>query len=108
MEKLTAEQIHAILKSKIKDVEDVENNYNGTYFEDVNRVKIDELGKVITIDEYGGEGQGDTWYKVYFFKDHNVYLKLDGFYNSYEGVMFDGWSSLFEVAPVERTITVYQ
>jgi GTP cyclohydrolase III len=69
---------------------------------------LPEIGNVDVIDSYGGEGQGENWYKVYFFKDHNVYAKLEGYYTSYDGVSFyNGWDCLFEVMPSEKTIVVY-
>lgn len=65
------------------------------------------LGEIEEIDQYGGEGQGDTWYTIKYFKDHDVYIKTDGFYSSYNGTDFDyGFGS--EVKPVEKTITVFE
>ena len=66
------------------------------------------LGKMIEVDSYGGEGQGDTWYSVKHFVDHDVYIRVDGYYTSYDGTSFDGgWACCSEVKPVEKTITVY-
>lgn len=65
------------------------------------------LGEIEEVDNYGGEGQGDTWYTVRYFKDHDVYIKTNGFYSSYNGTDFDyGFGE--EVKPVEKTITVYE
>lgn len=60
------------------------------------------------IDQYGGEGQGDTWYSVKYFPDDDVYIKVNGFYSSYNGTDFDGWEDCQEVRPIEKTITVYE
>lgn len=61
------------------------------------------------VDQYGGEGQGDTWYSIKYFKDHNVYIKVTGYYQSYNGTEFyDGWDSCKEVLPRQKTITVYE
>jgi hypothetical protein len=60
------------------------------------------------VEQYGGEGQGDTWYSVKYFPDHDVYIRVDGFYSSYNGTDFNGWSDCTEVRPQEKTITVYQ
>ena len=66
------------------------------------------LGKMVEVDSYGGEGQGDTWYSVKHFVDHDVYIRVDGYYTSYDGTSFDGgWTCCSEVKPVEKTITVY-
>lgn len=65
------------------------------------------LGKIEEVDQYGGEGQGETWYKVNHFVDHNVYIRTDGFYSSYNGTDFDeGFGS--EVRPISKTITVFE
>ena len=61
------------------------------------------------VDSYGGEGQGDTWYVVYHFPNHDVYIRVDGYYQSYDGTEFyDGWGCCKEVKPVQKTITVYE
>lgn len=59
--------------------------------------------------QYGGEGQGDMWYSVKYFPYHDVYIRVDGYYSSYEGVDFEDWAdSCKEVKPKEKTITVYE
>jgi hypothetical protein len=61
------------------------------------------------IDSYGGEGQGETWYSIKYFPEHNIYIRVDGFYQSYNGTEFyDGWNCCSEVRPIEKTITVYE
>ncbi len=65
------------------------------------------LGKVVEVKQVGGEGEGETWYSVKHFVDHNVYLRIDGFYASYNGTDFnDGYG--YEVKPTQKTITVYE
>ncbi len=67
------------------------------------------LGECEEIDQYGGEGQGDTWYSVKYFKDHDVYIRVNGWYQSYNGTEFyDGWDCCKEVKPISKTITVYE
>lgn len=62
------------------------------------------------VDSYGGEGEGERYYFV--FKIHDlesneiVYIKFDGFYNSWEGTEWD--DDPFFVTPVQKTITVYE
>jgi hypothetical protein len=60
-------------------------------------------GKIV--DSYGGEGKGDNYYKIWYFPSQEVYLKFDGYYNSYDGAQFTG---TYEVLPKEKTITVYE
>lgn len=65
------------------------------------------LGEIKEVDSYGGEGQGETWYVVNHFVDHDVYIRTDGFYSSYNGTDFDeGFGS--EVRPISKTITVFE
>lgn len=65
------------------------------------------LGSIEEVEQVGGEGEGDTWYSVKYFKDHGVYIKTDGFYSSYNGTDFyEGYGR--EVKPEQKTITVFQ
>lgn len=60
-----------------------------------------------TVEEEGGEGEGDYACYTYFFKKANVYLKLEGGYASYVGYDFsDG--EFFIAKPVEVTVTKYE
>jgi len=60
------------------------------------------------IEQYGGEDKGSVWYSVKYFPDHDVYLKVDGWYSSYTGAEFNGWNDVYEVKPIQKTITVYE
>lgn len=65
------------------------------------------LGEFKKVDQHGGEGQGEKWWSVKYFKDHDVYIKTNGFYTSYNGTDFeDGYGE--EVRPVEKTITIFE
>lgn len=60
------------------------------------------------VEQYGGEGQEDTWYSVKYFKDHDVYLRVDGYYQSHSGTDFESWDSAVSIVkPQQKTITVY-
>jgi hypothetical protein len=91
MEKLTFQQIVEILE---KNCELHEFGYDDVDFEEIG------LGKVNEVDSYGGEDQGSEWYTVKHFVDHDVYVRLDGYYSSYEGTDFSG-ESYQEVFPTE-------
>lgn len=67
-----------------------------------------EIGEPVSVEQEGGEGQGETWYQVYHWPFDDVYIRIDGFYTSYEGTSFDGWSDVKEVRPTQKTITVYK
>lgn len=61
------------------------------------------------VEQYGGEDKGSTWYSVKYFPDHDVYLRVDGYYESYNGIEFyDGWNCVKEVKPQQKTIVVYE
>jgi hypothetical protein len=60
------------------------------------------------VDQYGGEGKGDTWYSVKYFPEHDVYLKVSGWHASYDGTSFNGWSDCEEVKKVTKTVEVYE
>ncbi len=67
------------------------------------------LGKMTEVDRHGGEGEGENWWRTYHFEDHNVYLKVSGWYTSYRGTDFQGWDeAVKEVKPKEKLITVYE
>ena len=56
------------------------------------------LGEVVEVEQKGGEDQGSEWYSVKHFVDHDVYIKTEGYYSSYNGTDFhDGYG--FEVRP---------
>lgn len=75
--------------------------YNDVDYQELN------LGKVEEVDQYGGEDQGSSWYSVKHFVDHDVYIRTDGYYQSYNGTDFhDGHGSV--VAPKQKTITVFE
>jgi len=136
MKKLTAKEILEIIEANYTednfaynewleirednniDVEPLEWNWNDkskTYddYEKAKEIKIKEifdklgLGQVEEVAQYGGEGKGDTWYSVKYFKDHDVYIRIDGFYTSHNGTDFyDGYG--VEVKPKEKVITVFE
>lgn len=68
---------------------------------------LEELGDWQEIDQVGGEGEGDYWHSVKYFKDHDVYIKTIGFYTSYHGTDFhEGYGE--EVKPTKKTVIVYE
>ena len=74
------------------------------------RNPIEGIGVCKEIRQHGGEGQGEEWYTVKYFPEHDVYVRVDGCYYSNMGVEFyGGWDEcVSEVRPKEKTITVYE
>ena len=62
------------------------------------------VGKFKSVARRGGSDQGTQWWNVIYFEDHDIYIKIDGYYTSYNGV--DDLEA-FEVEPKEVMITVY-
>ncbi len=94
-------EILSILQEKIEGVsqfayEDFDSNEMG-------------LGDYEIVEKYGGEGKGEEWYKVFYFVEHDVYVRIDGWYSSYNGTDFeDGWNCCKEVKPQQKVVTVYE
>jgi hypothetical protein len=55
---------------------------------------------------YGGEGMGDAYWAVYSFTryDEKVYVKFDGYYQSYNGAEYN---EHFFVEPKQVTVTKF-
>ncbi len=73
-------------------------------------VFVDEIGECIEVEQEGGEDRGSNWYSIKYFPDHDVYIKVAGYYTSYEGTDFYGGfeECCSEVRPKEKTIIVYE
>lgn len=101
MNKMNYQEILEKLKENIDSV----SNFA---FEDYDSKKLG-LGEVEEIDQYGGEGEGDHWHSVKHFKEHDIYIKVTGYYQSYNGTEFyGGWGSCSQVFPKQKTIIVYE
>lgn len=95
------QEILETLKQKIKTVDDFA-------MQDF-KVKDLGLGPIKLIDEKGGEGEGEEWYAVFHFKAHDIYIKVNGYYTSYDGTEFEGgWGCCNEVTPKKESITVWE
>lgn len=68
---------------------------------------LDKVGKMVLVDSYGGEGKGEEYWIVLYLENLNIYLRADGYYESYNGVSWDG-SGWYEVTKQEKTITIYE
>lgn len=98
--KKTFAEILEILEEKIINVE----KFAHEYFDESDL----NLGEIKLEAKYGGSDKGSTWYRVFLFVEHDIYIRVDGWYSSGNGVDFDGWSDCSEVRPTEKTIVVYE
>lgn len=67
------------------------------------------VGYVSLVEQFGGEGQGDTYYIILKLEVPDAdprYFKIDGFYASHYGRDLDG--PFYEVVPREKVVTVYE
>lgn len=97
---MTGKEILEKLKSSLEDVSIFAH-------EDYDPIELG-LGEVNEVDSGGGSDRGSNWYSVQHFVDHDVYIKVTGYYQSHNGTEFyDGWDGCSIVKPEEKTITVY-
>lgn len=78
----------------------------------IDNYKILDLGSLIKehLGEYEVVHTSDFYdgyecFGVLYFKEHDIYVKVSGYYSSYNGTE---WSTLREVKPKEKTIIVYE
>lgn len=97
-------EILAVIMTEFDSVEDfayAEGFYTNDFTPD--------LGEMVEIEQVGGEGQGSYWYSVKHFVAHDVYMKVTGYYSSYNGTDFDDeWGCCEEVKPVSKMVTFYE
>lgn len=66
------------------------------------------LGEIKEVDQHGGEGMGSDWYSIKYFPKHDVYVKVEGWYESYNGTDFEDWDdACSEVKPSQKLVTYY-
>ena len=81
--------------------------YEGGYAKDWESDEL--LFEYKGVDSHGGEDQGSDFYSVILIRnpgdhDEQYYIKFQGWYASYNGAEYEGWSF---VEPKQKTITVY-
>lgn len=69
---------------------------------------LNQIGEfqIVQTDDSNRDGYNtEQIFRVFYFTDHDVYVKVKGYWNSYGGNTFE---SMKEVKPVTKTITVYE
>ena len=71
-------------------------------------VDVEGLGMVSVVTSYGGEGQGDDYYMIFYVDagEWEQHYKLDGYYSSYDGGEYQG--PLCKTYPVVREVTFWE
>jgi len=75
-----------------------------------NIFKINESWQIRGEAEYGGEGMGDEYWRVFSVEkdgETQSYWKVPGWYQSYNGGELE-YSEVFKVKPVQVTITKWE
>jgi hypothetical protein len=89
-----------------------QKRFRSAYLNENNEITIEDLGRIKVVEQKGGyndlqEGAtGMDWYIVRHFVDHDVYIRLDGHYTSYEGLDIRR-AKYKQVKPTERVIVEY-
>ncbi len=116
MQKLTFEEISEILHSDLFEENDINPErwmHEDTPLcvddldedDDLLKEQYERLGEIELVEQHGGEGEGDDYYTVYHFKDHDVWIQFQGWYASYHGSEYE---EMFEVQPEQKLVTVYK
>lgn len=83
--KLTGEELISLIEDNFEDQNEFveEYGYGDTNYEPI-------FGKSEIVEEEGGhEGAGEDCHIVRYFSDHDVYIRLDGWYASYDGTHWE-------------------
>lgn len=114
MEKLTYDEIVKRLDEFYKVKEEDDGFYNTSTIASFDEDGYDEtlgLGIIKEVDSHGGPDEGSDYRKVIHFVDHDIYLKYEGCYSSYESTEWDGNTfaeGAVQVYPQTKTIIVYE
>lgn len=104
---LTFEEIKELIIKEYSDYTSTERNVKEFAYNDGG--EIEGLGTFTEVHHEGGEDQGSHWESVKHFPEIDVYISVVGWYQSHHGTDFyDGWDSLSQVRPKEKTIIVYE
>ena len=91
-----------IIKNRLKELEVSNEDFADGCFDENDEV----LGPWEEVAQKGGEDEGSEWYSVKHFSKYDVFVRIDGYYSSYNGTNFE--DDIYEVKPVEKTVTVYE
>jgi len=123
MQKLTGEQIIESLQLLFEEL--VSNSYALTELSCTKNITVesidefnDEEAQEVATKMFADFGSienvceesttsGDAYF-ILFFKDHGVYIKVQGYYNSYESCSEYEDATFHLVVPKDKTITVYE
>lgn len=89
-----------------------QKRFRSAYLNENNEITVEGLGRIKVVEQKGGYSElqdgasGMDWHIVRHFVDHDIYIRLDGHYTSYEGLDVRG-ARYKKVSPKERVIVEY-
>jgi hypothetical protein len=88
------------IKAKLDEIEDVQETFDG---EGWNEKKMEALFGPSKVVGRGG-GEGEEYWVVRHFSEHDVYVRLPGYYSSYDGIDYEEFEQVY---PHQVTMTVF-
>lgn len=85
------------------DRESVQNELAEAFYEGEDTIELPGLGLAKLVDSYGGEGQGDEWWRV--FEIDGEFYKADHYYSSYDTEPWHTDCTIFPVVGREKVVT---
>jgi hypothetical protein len=85
------------------DRETVRNHIAENFYDGEDTIELPGLGLAKLVDSYGGEGQGDEWWRV--FEIDGEHYKADHYYSSYDTEPWHTDCTIFPVVGREKVVT---
>lgn len=106
-----ADYLFDVLNSMIEDIDEHVQYFDG----EVPEYNLDYDKLINTIDkdfkmvwsEGGYEGGGDSFSEVWYFKSKDLYIRIDGYFDSYNGRELND-AKPYIVRPKQVMVTVYE
>ena len=95
--------LDTLLDSDITNLDKLKGEVNDSFHD-----QLDLLGdfQVVSTDDSDRDGYDtEQIWRVLYFKNHDVYVKVKGWWSSHGGANFE---SMKQVKPVTKTITIYE
>ncbi len=95
--------LSSLLDSEINNLTDLKVEVDNSFHN-----LLDLIGEFEVVLEDDSDRSGydtEQVFRVLYFKEHDVYVKVKGYWNSYGG---DHFESMKEVKPTTKTVTVYE
>ena len=106
---MTFSEVLIKLEEQYGEYDSYSDDYSIAKFFEEEHGEVEGVGNFIDVQSQGGPAAGNQYVKVKYFPQHDLYIKIDGYYSSYDGTTFyDGWGNCKEVRPMVEPTTVYK